>query len=173
MVYPKMAVFAAEDIDFTSDNKPLENAKVEIEKKLFSCQRFLVDANMSQELLWEGITSAKQLDSRVKSFLNQGLDERYFGNDALLSVPVSGHVSPELSRITATMDFVEELYDRCSSPDIISLVKQCSNIESIAELRKVGSELEALMRRAQYDESVFLNRWAEIANSGLNTVDSN
>ncbi len=169
-----MAVFAAEDIDFTSDSKPLENAKVEIEKKLFSCQRFLVDANMSQELLWEGITSAKQLDSRVKSFLNQGLDEKYFGNDALLSVPVSGHTSPELSRITATMDFVEELYEHCSSPDIISLVKQCSNIESIAELRQVGAELEALMRRAQYDESVFfLNRWAEIESNGLNTADSN
>lgn len=158
LVYPRMAVFAEEDVDFTSDSKPLENAKVEIEKKLFSCQRFLVDANKSQELLWEGITSAKQLGSRVKSFLNQGMDEKYFGNAVLLSVPVSGHVSPELSRITATMDFVEELYDRCSSPDIISLVKQCSNIESIAELRQVGSELEALMGRAQYDESVFFEQ---------------
>ena len=158
LVYPKMAAFAAEDIDFTSDNKPLENAKIEIEKKLFSCQRFLVDANMSQELLWEEITSVKQLDARVKSFLNQGLDEKYFGNNVLLSVPVSGHTSPEFSRITTTMNFVEELYERCSSPDIISLVKQCSNIESIAELRQVGSELEVLMRRAQYDESVFFEQ---------------
>ncbi|KJY85581.1 hypothetical protein TW84_21520 [Vibrio neptunius] len=158
LVYPKMTVFAAEDIDFSSDSKPLENAKIEIEKKLFSCQRFLVDANISQELLWDGITSAKLLDSRVKSFLNQGLDKKYFGNAALLSVPVSGHVSPELSRITATMDFVEELYGRCSSRDIISLVKQCSNIESIDELRQIGSVLEDLMRRAQYDESEFFEQ---------------
>ncbi|WP_244184842.1 AAA domain-containing protein [Vibrio hyugaensis] len=155
LVYTKMAVFTADDVDFASDNKPLETAKVEIEKKLISCQRFLVDANMSQALLWEKVTSVKQLDARLKSFLHQGLDEKYFGNDALLSIPVSGHVSPELSRITATMDFVRKLYKQCSSPDIISLVKQCSNIESIAELRQVGSALEALMRRTQYEESVF------------------
>lgn len=177
LVYPKLTAFVGEDIDFTSDNKPLENAKIEIEKKLFSCQRFLVDANMSQELLWEGITSIKQLDALVKSFLNQGLDEKYFGNNALLSVPVSGHTSPEFSRIIATMDFVKELYRRSSSPDIISLVKQCSNIESIAELRQVGSELEDLMRRAQYDESVFFEQvggnreqWFEYCGFDINKV---